>query len=235
MKKTIYILLIISPIFSFAQDFVAPQSFSHLTMIRVLEKSNAFLFITSNSNLKISEISKPVDVFEEEHMKFLCLTEITKNEKFLIGFSEGPSADPYYEFFKLIDGEYIATFVIEGLQLYIPGNGNIYVSGHSNSMFNSRKKYKFSNDSITEIKQPYQFVGLQTTTNKSIQIFSDQDREIILATLPPKSEIEVVACEISPDYNDYWFLIKSSFGLLGWWKLDDFYSETIEGLYYHGD
>ena len=98
-------------------------------------------------------------------------------------------------------------------------------------MFNKMRKYTLTANVINEVKQPYYYVGLNTETTKSIKIFSSKRLENVVASLPKNSPIEVVINE------DEFYLIKTSFGLIGWVKIPEcIISDTpIKGLYYAGD
>ena len=68
----------------------------------------------------------------------------SSGSNYYVVFSSGPSADPEFIFYK--DGEFNqAAFSISALDIVIPGNGFIYSSGHTNNMFNKRRKFKVEN------------------------------------------------------------------------------------------
>ncbi len=229
-------ILIILPIFSIAQSYVVPQSFKHLNKIEVNKDWKIFVFTPKNTDTNVYEIRKQLENTNFRNSIPICIVSIDgdNDSNILLGINEGASADPSFDFFKLINGEYIFLFTIEGQQLFIPGNGNLYISGEANNMFHKKRKFKYINDNIVEVKQPFYYVGKTTVTLKPIKLYSDKNCTYVLATLPAKAKIEIIAAQSTDEYNNY-FLIKSSFGLLGWWKLDNDYSEKIEDFYFHGD
>lgn len=208
--------------------------------MRVNESRSIFAFFPQDYNPEVNKvkISKILDDFyknEDEMIMPLAFVSINLSTKteILIGYSEGASEDPEFLFYQQEEVGFRSLKSIYGKQIFISGNGNIYVSGHTNNMFNKRRKFKFENETIREIDQPFYFVGLQTKTLKTIKLHSDKSLDNILATLPANSPIEVVAAEYANECQ--YFLIKTSFGLLGWWKLDNFNSREIAKLFYAGD
>ena len=196
-----------------------------------------YAFISQDSDKDVASIKIEDPYFEYEFIKPICITKIDKKAKsdYFVGFTEGPSGDPSFEFYKIENGEYKYKFGLPGLQVYIPGNGNIYTSGIVNNMFDVKAKFRFENDNVQEVSQPFYYVGFETKTLEHIKLYSDKSFSRVVATLPPNSEIELIAAETNSDRTKHYFLIKTSFGLLGWWELDDFFSKKIEGLYFRGD
>lgn len=233
-------ILILLPILSIAQSYDVPQSFKHLNKTEIDKKGNIYLFTSQNIDTNVYEIKKKFIALENWFTQPICITSIdgNKNNKVLVCFNFGPSYDPSFEFFKLIDGNYKMIFSLSGEQLFIPSNGNLYISGITNNMFDVKRKFKYKNDKIVEVKQPYYYVGQNTVTLKSIKLYTDKNCTTVLAVLPANAKIEIIAASVANDLNienKSIYLIKSSFGLLGWWKLDNYASEKIKDLYFHGD
>lgn len=240
MKHLLSIILLLIPILTFSQGFETPESFRHLKKVIINEERSIFAFFPQNydpeaNKIKISKILDDFYKNEDEMIMPLAFVSIDLASKteILIGYSEGASEDPEFWFYKKGETGFRSLKSIYGKQIFISGNGNIYVSGHTNNMFNKRRKFKYENSTIREIEQPFYFVGLQTKTLKTIKIHSDKSLTKILATLPADSPIEIVAAEYANECQ--YFLIKTSFGLLGWWKLDNFNSREIDKLFYAGD
>ncbi|TRX61667.1 hypothetical protein [Carboxylicivirga sp. M1479] len=233
MKITISITVLLFCSILNAQDFQVPQSFSHLKKVSLLQYPNVFAFLHVDF-INEFELSKE---FEENNYleEFIGIIKPNKNLKheYLLSFTVAPSADDSFGFYKKTGNSYEYSFSISGKQIYIPGNGSIYVSGHTNNWFNEKKKFTFENDTIREIAQPLYHVGLKTKTRKAIALYSDKTESKKVAYLPKGANVEVIASENS-DGQGY-FLIKTSFGLLGWWQLDHYFEPSIEGLFYNGD
>ncbi len=151
-------------------------------------------------------------------------------------YSEGMSADPGFSICKQ-SGKRIGDFSC--LALYLTESGIIYTSGHTNSMFNKRRKLQIQNDTILEIQQPYRYVGMKGRTLKPITLYQEITGELIVAQLPENYEIEILLAESSAnDFEvEYNYLVKSEFGLIGWLRItdEDIYGSILKELYYAGD
>ncbi|MGY5353607.1 hypothetical protein [Wenyingzhuangia sp. IMCC45467] len=238
MKKkiTINIILTLSFFTIYSQQKLRPQSFSYLSKIELNYKYEGFETPTIYFDSKnTSIINKKVDstsIFYEEYTDDTLLHEfvITKidksnNEELYILFDYGLSADPNFSIVKKTGDSIKYIGSINGLILYIPGNGYLYAEGHTNNYFNQRKKYQFKNEKLTEIKQPFYYVGIKTKTKGLMKIYAEKNQTNIIANLPKDSEIEILLND-----NEY-FLIKTSFGLTGWWK----YENSINEIFFKGD
>jgi len=152
-------------------------------------------------------------------------------ETFLIIFDPGPSADPNFQVVRgtePTDDTYLVS--MNGLELTIPGDGFIYVSGHTNTTFDQRRKYRVTDTGLEEVPQPFYFVGLATRTLKPVRLRSNAGGEDV-ATLPAGTPVEILLNR----EDDY--LIKTPEGLVGWFteELTTQDPEHFEGLYYRGD
>ncbi|MBN2892127.1 MAG: hypothetical protein JXL97_09685 [Bacteroidales bacterium] len=159
-----------------------------------------------------------------------------ETEKMLLCYTDGPSGDPAFEFYRYGSNKELEyQFSLAGVEIFVPGNGFMYTTGHTNNMFDKHKKFEFDGASVNEVAQPFYAVGMKTKTLKNIQLYSDYNCTQKLAVVGANSNIEIVAAEYSDFCRKY--LIKTPFGLMGWWELDREYpmSEEIEGLFYAGD
>ncbi len=237
MKFKLIISVIAVSLTANSQPTVIPQSFENLNPVAADDKWNAHVFVGAEYDTSVSQYSITEGMFEYEYVKPVCFITVHANQadKILVGFSRGSSDDPEFHFFKFSNGSFKHLFGLGGTQVYIPGNGNIYVSGIANNMFDMKQKFSFANDTVTEVPQPFYHVGQKTHTLKTVRLFSNTDYTEVIATLPANSEIEVVLATVNDDRSEYLFLIKTSFGLLGWWKMDSYHSQEISELYFHGD
>ena len=153
-----------------------------------------------------------------------------------IVYSQGMSADPS---FTITDSNDKRIKDFSCLEFYINGSGTIYTSGHTNNMFDRRRKFQMQNDTIMEIIQPFNYVGLKGRTLKAITLYKDKIGNEIVAQLPKDYEIEILLADgATPDFDlDTNFLVKTDFGLVGWLRLneDDTYGAILKELYYAGD
>ncbi len=151
---------------------------------------------------------------------------------FTIDCDSGGSWDPGCTVLQESNGKLNEVIRIPGLRFAFPGNGNIYVEGHNNTMFNVRQKYEWRDGSFSAVKQPFNYVGLDTTTREPIDIFTTQDYKQIVAALPKGSSISVVL-----NQGEH-YLVKTPFGLLGWVRIRCCAMQEaspIVGIYYAGD
>ena len=222
------------PIALFAQN--NRDYFTYLKEVKVLDWEHSGIFLPSNyipaDDVKMSE-GEYAESYPIAHVT------ISKNQKdeIILCSTDGPSGDPAFEFYKMSkNGESIYMFTLAGTQIFVPGNGNLYVTGHTDNMFDKRKKFVFNGETAKEVIQPYYSVSMQTKTLKNIQLYSDYNCTQKLAVVGANSNIEIVAAEYNDDISRK-YLIRTPFGLMGWWKLDRDYpaSEEIEGLSYAGD
>ena len=107
-----------------------------------------------------------------------------------------------------------------------------------NSYFNIRRKFSFEEKQLKEIEPEFYYVGLQTKTIRTLNIYSDSELITQLAALPANYEIEVLAAKKYPADRYHWrYLVKTSFGLVGWATIEStaMSSLDVEGIYYAGD
>jgi hypothetical protein len=151
-------------------------------------------------------------------------------------YSQGMSADPGFEISKE-NGERVTGFSC--LDFYINESGTIYTSGHTNSMYDKRRKFQIQEDTIIEIQQPFRYVGIKGQTLKPITLYEEKTGESVVAHLQKNYEIEILLTESSAkDFEiEYNYLVKTEFGLIGWLRLtyEDTYGKVLEELFYAGD
>lgn len=245
-RKKIYVLLLCLVVMKIivAQENIVPQSFRYLKVLIVDENIDgcgwhslpAIYYnhrITQVKN-KIVQKDHPLyyDIAEEMGFTELIRTKIDyRNDIYYqIYFNDGPSCDPSFSIYKEVADSLVRVRSISALQLFIPGNGAVYSQGHANTNYNVRRKYKMIDNKLEEQKQAYSYVGLKSETNEKIIIYADKSLQQQVAILPSGAKIEVLL------NDEEYYLIKTSFGLLGWWKPEKLYPKTsVNGLYYHGD
>jgi hypothetical protein len=158
------------------------------------------------------------------------------NDSVNIVYSEGMSADPGYIVSTKAD-KIIGRFSC--VEFYINATGTIYTEGHVNNMFNRRRKFQIQNDTIFEVRQPFCYVGMKGKTLKEITLYNDKVGNEIVAQLPKNYEIEILLADgTTKDFDiDYYYLVKTDFGLVGWLRItnDDLYGTVLKDLFYNGD
>ena len=153
------------------------------------------------------------------------------NDYFVINFSEEPSADPRFSIYKVHQDSLEHISSLKGTELFIPGNGCLYTCGHTDNMFNHRKKYSLSNNDIIETKQPFYFVGIESKTTADVILYENINYKNIVAKLPKGTQVIVL---LAQDDN---YLFKTPFGLLGWTKIDEnsYHGIPIKEIFFNGD
>ncbi len=170
---------------------------------------------------------------------------------FTVQCDAGPSSDSNCQFIqelpsgdtrdipiKLADSTN-SRLALDGLRFILPGNGIIYVDGHMDTTFNERHKFVWKDGTFVEVKQPFLYVGLDSTTITSVILYSERDFQHSVAQLPANSPVTVLLNVSGTD--DY--LLKTPFGLVGWAKIPsggltpdgDPMAIVINGIYFLGD
>lgn len=151
-----------------------------------------------------------------------------------IVYSPGMSDDPGFVIATKSD-KIIGRFSC--IEFYINNLGAIYTSGHINNMYDRKRKFQIQADTVTEIGQPYNFVGLKGKALRDVTLYKGKTGDEVVAQIPKGIEIEILLAEsTTKDFEtDNIFLVKTEFGLVGWLRLEGFSDKVIEGLYYNGD
>jgi len=150
--------------------------------------------------------------------------------RYFIDFDSGPSADPSFVITDEKTGVVLGS--IGGESLIIPGNGFIYVSGRANRLHQEQAKYTIRDGKLVEIAQPFSYVGLKSKAKVPLKLLAKKDGGEVIANVPEGESLEVVL------RDGEHLLIKTNFGLLGWWKMNTNVmadSAEIEGIYFAGD
>lgn len=157
-------------------------------------------------------------------------------------FSPGPSADPSFWITDARNNKVWESFADE---MCINASGVMYIAGHSDKMFNERRKFQITGKSVREIPQPFLYAGIKGKLLKPAKLYSQKNGGEEVATLPKGYEIEVLlAEELSQSEKDNYelqknYLARTAFGLVGWLRLTDddtyYLNPVVSGLGYEGD
>ena len=151
----------------------------------------------------------------------------------IVDYTEGASADPGF-IISLIEkcGPRRLGWPIDGLDLEAPGDGYLYIRGHTNTWFDMRRKFAVEGGNLRELTQPFYYVGLETKTLRQINIFSTWGGGQPIGVIEKGAPVTVIL-------SDGWtFLLKTDHDILGWWRpqnMSQQRAEEIEGLFYRGD
>lgn len=175
------------------------------------------------------------DLGYEVKEAFLMRSPFNRKEKlFIFVFSAGSGVeddDPYYSScfheYDTIEaevGDKIGCIELgQNATLYLRGGKSIYSRVYNNGHYS---KHKYTLDpyrGIKEVEQPFLYIGEAAIVEvpddkecggydgpKVLTLYQDQSEDQAVAVLPDGYDIEVVL------RDGDWYLIKSSFGLVGW-------------------
>ena len=153
----------------------------------------------------------------------------TDSVSYTIDFTSGASDDPMFIIFRNTPTGLIELRSIGGTEISLPGDGAFYVSGHTNNMFDMHRKFTAMNGEITEVKQPFYYVGMKSFAKEEVIIYTDTTQVDMVAVIPVGTEIEVIL-NVGSNY-----LIKAPFDLTGWMKVALAQETPLQGIYYKGD
>jgi hypothetical protein len=126
----------------------------------------------------------------------------------------GPSADPECSLYSGVPSEQAHPKIkAQGLAFIIPGDGCFYVAGHTDNMYDTRRKFCESGDDLTEVRQPSLYVGITSQTVHNIALYSDRSLKLRSGIIPPGAFIQVLVDD------DGTYLVRDEFGITGWAKI----------------
>ena len=167
-------------------------------------------------------------------------------------FDDGPSADPSFSLYAPADVCQKAQpewpdplWTIGAKRVVAPGTGALYTAGQTNALFNGRRKFEVKGRQVTEVKQPFFYVGDVTKVTRQpfhedgkpippVLLRADKKRTApVVATLTEGAEVEILLAEGG---DSPWFLVKTSLGLVGWHEHVSRGGVADElGIHYAGD
>ncbi|MCW1887139.1 hypothetical protein OKA04_20540 [Luteolibacter flavescens] len=208
-------------------------SFPGLKSVAVPEDLSPFPGKLSYDPAVTQVLDKELAVEEgEPDARRLVSTKINREEgtTYFIDFDSGPSADPAFVITDEKSGKVLGS--IGGESLIVPGNGFLYVSGRANRLHQEQAKYAIRGGKLVEIEQPFSYVGMKTKAKVALKLLAKKDGGETIANVPAGESLEVVL------RDGEHLLIKTNFGLLGWWKANTNVmadNAEIEGIYFAGD
>ena len=238
----------------FVATICQAQSFDNLATLKFNDRyTNNGMSIKYDSSLSkvINKVDKNFMSADEEGMLILIETQIDRNNptRYLIAYDPGPSDDPSFVIFYKDNKKEIQNNYLSALNLIIPGNGNLYISGHTNNMFDQKQKYQLQNGTLKETPQPFYYAGIQTELLKDFILYADKDSlKNKVAQLPKGSKVTLVLMQHDTEYKpEATLLLATPYGLCGWVKVpyaqadgsdpsvDQQYTTGIKGIFFSGD
>jgi hypothetical protein len=185
-------------------------------------------------NLPISDFFHCDNEEMEVAYKLVMFKNTSIKDSITIMFTFGMSMDPEFIF---VDNKHNVIGRIYALELYLHANGSIYSSGHTNNMFDKRRKFELKSDTILEVIQPFYYIGLKTVTLEPLTLYASQTSKEVVAVIPKDYEIEVVLAEFKRGefVSEKYFLIKTKFGLIGWINIEGSNNPKVKGVFFAGD
>lgn len=175
------------------------------------------------------------DISRTDYIKELIVAEVrladASTVKYQVEYTSGPSEDPGF-FIRTSENSKRIGSKFDGLNFAVFGDNSFYVWGHVNSYFNIRKKYTINDRWVSEVMQPFYYVGLDTIAKKELVLYSNNDGKKQIGNVGTGEKLQIVL------NRGEWYLIKTNLEMLGWWRPKDreFYkSKEIENLFYYGD
>lgn len=152
------------------------------------------------------------------------------SEWYRVVYSEGPSVDPEFIIYSEAGGKEREVFREFGLWLRLPGDGFVYVSGHTNDFFDKTRKFAVRHDGSSEVKQPFYFVGITTTALETLELLESPAAPGVVASVAKGEQVTVVL-----NSGDF-YLVRSTGSLVGWVRLkQDGTATQFKDINYAGD
>lgn len=154
----------------------------------------------------------------------------------------GPSNDPMCRL--LADAEQPSSTIFEapGKEFVFLADGEIYVFGQSDAMYDHRRLFRYDGHHYVEAAQPLRYVGIEGTTRAPLALTATRggDTAHALRTLDAGTPVTILLNAtdgddengLNPDY-----LVKTREGLIGWARIPSKPDGTtiVEGLRFNGD
>jgi len=154
----------------------------------------------------------------------------------------GPSNDPMCRL--LTDAEQPSSTIFEapGKEFVFLADGDIYVFGQSDSMYDHRRLFRHDGRRYAEAVQPLRYVGIEGITRAPLAITSTRggDTTHALRTLAAGASLTILLNAADGDDDDGQnpdYLVKTREGLVGWARIPARPDGTtiVDGLRFNGD
>lgn len=217
----------------------AASAFAGLQSIRMGEDANMPDFeIWYRPDLGAVDAESSKDEWDMPNHRLANVRLNEQDTTYELMCNEDPSADPHCDFYQIGPQGRQEVGTLDGNLFYLPGNGFIYADSSSNRYHRERSKWQLKNGRLTEVKQPFYYVGLDTHANAALTLTAQAGGGQTVANIPAGGKLTVLLRDHREGERQH-FLVKTEFGLTGWVALDG--SDLvpgkgrIEGIFYHGD
>jgi hypothetical protein len=173
----------------------------------------------------------------------LLRTVNDKGDRFLVCFSDWPSDDKAFNFYRETAEGSMFLGSVSGDEILVAKNGFAYVSGHVNNYVDETKIVKLTHDKAVEVPSEIRYVGVSTSTKHPVVLYtsSDQGSREAIATLPQGESVHLLVKQADTDSEraEVCLFVKTAGGMVGWIcveesKLDD-HSSPLESVFFRGD
>ncbi|RKH62637.1 hypothetical protein D7V93_09880 [Corallococcus llansteffanensis] len=152
--------------------------------------------------------------------------------KELLVHSIGDMDDDHRFFLYGYDGKAVRSLGDVRALTEAKGNGIVLVDTWM-GFWHRREKYTLDRKAwkLTQVPQELYAVGVEATVKKSFALARSRTESAVVATTAQGSKVQVLAAGVpaKAEWNDVWYLVKSSSGLLGWVR-GKALLESTEGL-----
>ncbi|RKH05448.1 hypothetical protein D7V97_23930 [Corallococcus sp. CA053C] len=152
--------------------------------------------------------------------------------KELLVHSIGDMDDDHRFFLYGYDGKAVRSLGDVRALTEAKGNGIVLVDTWM-GFWHQREKYALDRKAwrLTQVPQELYAVGVEATVKKSFALARSRTESAVVATTAQGSKVQVLAASVpaKAEWNDVWYLVKSSSGLLGWVRGKTLL-ESTEGL-----
>ncbi len=232
MRIILFFLLI-----SFASTVHAEKQalpFSSLAKIEIKERLYPIVVIKYDPS-----VTKVMDENYNERIydlygatpKKSIITKISAEDStsYTVSYFPGPSVDPEFVIF-IDDGKELQEVgSVFATEIVIPANGYLYFSGHTNNMYNQKRKYIIKNNTLVEVPQPFYYVGVSSVATSYFKIYTDTSYTDVVAEIASGTPVTVLL-----NKNEH-YLIKTDYGLVGWVKFLEKEKTVIKDIFFAGD
>jgi hypothetical protein len=162
--------------------------------------------------------------------------------KLAVACDSGPSNDPSCHLLSKSDDPDSVVFESPGTDFVFLPDGDIYVFGHTDSLYDHRRLFRFDGTLYKEAAQPFRYVGIEGKTKAPLVLTSERGGDAMhpLRTLAPNSPLTILLNASVGDDEDGKnadYLVRTREGLVGWAHIPMQPDGTtiVDGLFFAGD
>ncbi len=133
---------------------------------------------------------------------------------YLLHYDDGESDDPTFIVESPAWGQEVYLY---GEKLFVSAGGNFYLTTRNGNAYNLRQKYALTDTGLKEVQQSFYLVDMTCPTTGFTQLYqSPCGGGKKVAAVPAGSQVRVLLQDPNSTCDQPQYLVKTSFGLLGW-------------------